>query len=420
MIDMIYLRLRACVSLSRFRDQEHLFLACNGVLEPDFGAAFHILNAALTGALPLAAWSNTFRASNCKPIFLLWIILLSVGHVFHNITYTDVNHHFQICPRFHVESLPQSNYQSVPLNPTWKTSLHALVSGQRPQSSIGNVNETLDSSCLYSCFASRAYIGRTPSEIDVYQTITPNYGDSRWGSITTWWAYLALGLLTFFTFEKPKLLPQVVRRPFFTLRPWPLVRTWLNRCFGSSEDYVLQQEVLQINAIKLVEFLTQLLSLTAFVGNIIYTEASKDQLQPARLQAESFSAVGQWGGVAVVVQVLIAVIFSYLWRIMKGRREKDLEVSTHCTTSLTSGSSRNFHKDEEVGDEEWDLQDRLCFVNRKNNSRGRYLEQRGLIQQKVNVCDDFGIFTPLVITITQSLTTLPLPPSEKHLKWQSL
>ena len=330
------------------------FLACNGVVEPDLDAAFQTLNTALIGALPLAAWSKTFRASNRKPIFLLWIILLSVGHVFYNIAYADVNRHFQICPRFHVVSLPQNNYQSALLNPTWHLSLHALVSGQRPQNSIGNVNETLDNSCLYSCFASQAYTGRTPHEIGVYEPLPPMYGTSRWDSITAWWALLALGLLTFFTSEKPKLLPQVVHKPLFALRPWPVARTWWSRCFGSSEDYMLRQEVLQISAIKLVGFLTQFLSVAAFVGNIIYTKAIEYQQQTARLQSESFSAVGQWGGVAVVVQVLIAVIVGYSWRIIKGQGEKDLELSTHCTTSLMSGSGETFRKDEETGDEEWD------------------------------------------------------------------
>ena len=50
----------------------------------------------------------------------------------------------------------------------------------------------------------------------------------------------------------------------------------------------------------------------------------------------------------------------------------------------------------------------------------RYLEDGGLIQQMVNVCHDFDHFTPFIITITQSSTTLLLPPSRKHLKWQSL
>ncbi|KAK3174115.1 hypothetical protein OEA41_001359 [Lepraria neglecta] len=82
------------------------FLACAGIYDPDLGVIFDVINNSLLGALPIAAWSTTFRSSNRKPILIMWMLLLAISHIFYNVTRTDVNRHFQIYPTNQVEKLP--------------------------------------------------------------------------------------------------------------------------------------------------------------------------------------------------------------------------------------------------------------------------------------------------------------------------
>ena len=317
------------------------FLACHGINEPDRGVTFNIVSTALLGALPMAAWSNTFRGSSRKPIFLLWVLLLSTSHVFFQLTFTNVNYHFQVCPRKDIEPLPQADYQAPSLDPTWHSSLYALVSGQLPQQSTRTVNGTTNSSCLYSCFASHAYTGRTPREIGVYYQYPDNPG-ARWNGVIIWWAFTALGLITFFTAERPDLLPHVVHKPLFTFRPSPSIRILQGKRFSRLIFRDGQQNEWQISAVIVVRLLTQWLSAIAFIGDIIHTEARYNENE-----TESLSAVGQWSGVAVVVQVLIAAGVSYLWQTLRRRSE------TKMLGNDTSSTSEMTVVDEEVGKEEW-------------------------------------------------------------------
>ncbi|KAL8648465.1 MAG: hypothetical protein Q9226_005979 [Calogaya cf. arnoldii] len=288
----------------------------------------------------MAAWSDTFQASSRKPIFLLWVLLLSSSHVFLKLTYTNVNLHFQTCPREDIRPLPQTDYQAPSLDSAWHSSLYALVSGQRQQPSTRTINESTSSSCLYSCFADDAYPGRTSREIGVYLQDPDGQGPcTRWIGVTVWWAFTALGLVTFFTAERPDLLPRVVHNPLFTFRPSP--STW-NECFSRNKSRDGQQKKCQISAIIVVRLFTQWLSAVAFVGDIITTEAHHNENE-----TESFSAVGQWSGVAVVVQVLIAAGVSYLWKTLKQRSEANkLDDGTSSTGETTS-------VDEEAAKEEW-------------------------------------------------------------------
>ncbi|KAI4110100.1 MAG: hypothetical protein LQ345_007046 [Seirophora villosa] len=323
------------------------FVACNGVGDPDRTATFNIVSTALLGAVPMAAWSKTFRASSRKPILLLWVLLLSSSHVFFNLILPNVSYNFQICPRSHIESLPQTNYQAAPLDFTWHSSLYALVSGQRQQQSTRTVNETTTSSCLYSCFANGAYIGRSSREIGVYYQASdrPN---TRWGAITIWWAFTAIGLITFFTAERPDLLPHVAHKSLFIFRPSPSVRTAWSKCFGRDDSRDGQQKEWQISAITVVRVFAQWLSAGAFIGTTIYNES-----RALDINAENFSAVGQWGGVAVVVQVLIAASVGYLWRTVKRDGPNTLGDGTRCTGSPTGGTGEISCVDEESGKEEW-------------------------------------------------------------------
>lgn len=144
------------------------FLACTGVYDPDRGASFEIVSTCLLTALPIAAWSTTFRSSTSKPILVFWLLLLTIGDIFFNITYTDVNHHFQICPSSFIEPLPLGTYQAPPLDTEWEDALLSLVKSYKQQ---GGTIQPLDKSsfplCLYSCFATTAYTGRTSQDIGV-------------------------------------------------------------------------------------------------------------------------------------------------------------------------------------------------------------------------------------------------------------
>lgn len=296
------------------------FLACNGVFESDAQSAYLIVSIALLGALPMAAWSSTFRASSRKPIFLLWFFLLSISHIFYNLVISDVNHHFQICPRHRTEKPPGIDYQAPLLDIDWTSSFYTLLSGQDTPQSVGNVNGTVDFWCLYSCFASDAYTGRTPREVGVYEASAPAH--DRWGAVTIWWAYIALSLIIFFTAERPELLPRIAHRTLFTFRHPSLRIVWSK---SSSRNH--HQRLQQINAITILSLVTQVLSAAAFIGTIIYIEASTRPFR-TNVNVEKLSAVGQWGGVAVVVQVLIAAGVSYLWKIIKPEEMDEAESVT--------------------------------------------------------------------------------------------
>ena len=82
------------------------FLTCAGIYDPDLGVIFDVINKSLLGALPIAAWSTTFRISSRKPILIMWMLLLAVSHIFYNVTRIDVNRYFEICPTNQVEKLP--------------------------------------------------------------------------------------------------------------------------------------------------------------------------------------------------------------------------------------------------------------------------------------------------------------------------
>ena len=76
-------------------------------------------------------------------------------------------------------------------------------------------------------------------------------------------------------------------------------------------------EITILNGIQLI---TQLLSTAAFLGSIISGEISIASNMP--LEAESFAAVGQWGGVVVVLLVLFAAGVSRLWKGEEGENRK--------------------------------------------------------------------------------------------------
>jgi len=96
------------------------FYACAGIYEPDQQESFYVVSSCLLGALPIAAWSTTFRRSSCKPILVMWMLLSAISHVFNNFTLYDSNRHFQICPAKSVEELPHDHYQAPKLGMPWR------------------------------------------------------------------------------------------------------------------------------------------------------------------------------------------------------------------------------------------------------------------------------------------------------------
>ena len=70
------------------------FLACAGVSEPDSLLIISILSSVMLGALPMVAWSSTFRESESKRILIFWLLLLAAGHTFSILGWTDPNRYF--------------------------------------------------------------------------------------------------------------------------------------------------------------------------------------------------------------------------------------------------------------------------------------------------------------------------------------
>lgn len=94
-----------------------VFKACAGVSDPDWLGSLEIVSICLLGALPMAAWSTTFRKSSCKPIFIMWMFLLAMSNVFYSFTNPDPNRHYRICPTNSMEKTPSGQYQAPGLGP---------------------------------------------------------------------------------------------------------------------------------------------------------------------------------------------------------------------------------------------------------------------------------------------------------------
>lgn len=317
------------------------FLACRGVYYPDGGATFEIVSTCLLAALPIAAWSTTFRSSTRKPILLLWLLLLAFAHVFFNITNTDVNPHFQICPSSSIEPLPLGTYQARSLNNEWKDSLLSLVKSYNlPGGAVQPLDNGSFPPCLFSCFDTTAYTGRTSQDIGVYDIVISDLGSrlhsqQRLRGILVWSTYTFLAVLTLFTTAKKDRLPQWAhKKHVFTFSfKRRLLRTLILRSARytrmtsyrkrDDDEAIIANAVVhfnpihhtgkfEINILTCIQLITQLFSTAAFLGSIITGEINMAYTMP--LEAEPVSAVGQWGSVVVVLLVLIAAGVSKLWK----------------------------------------------------------------------------------------------------------
>ena len=127
-------------------DADTSIVACASVDEPDTALAMAIVSSVMLGALPMAAWSSTFRRSTSKAILLIWLLLLAVGHTFFPLIGSNNYSPFQICQKNHIEPLPTANFQAPSLDQSWRDSLHSLVAAAQQPS-----NNDSSSACIYSC-----------------------------------------------------------------------------------------------------------------------------------------------------------------------------------------------------------------------------------------------------------------------------
>ncbi|KAL8755165.1 MAG: hypothetical protein Q9199_003840 [Rusavskia elegans] len=315
------------------------FLACAGVDEPDIDGTVIILTSVMLGALPMAAWSNTFRKSTNKAILISWLLILAVAHTFFPLTTTHSNAHFQICSKDNIEPLPTADFQAPTQGQPWYDSFHQLLSpAQRSSSPFRNDSAP---GCIYSCFATTGYLGRKTRDIGVLPISPPRWNKavSHRNIIMFWWAYTFLALVTYITTEqkgwhpewahKSVLLLRYRQQPFGSRWDWKSV-TNISIKRTSHIDNASQplSVTIQITILRLVQLFTQFVSVSAFCGSVIYQETRRE----SAVELEPFAAVGQWGNVVVVLLVLLAAGLSRIWA---GRGARS---SAEETWSLEEGS----------------------------------------------------------------------------------
>ena len=353
------------------------FVACAGVLDQDIAKIMHIISTVMLGALPMAAWSTTFRKSASKAIFMFWLLLLAVGHTFWPITMPDQNFHFQICSKDYVEPLPDAKFQALLLDDAWSKSFQSLALASQQVSPFFKNSST--PVCLYSCFASTTYIGRNSQDIIISPTdklnpFVESKSQKRLGIIIFWWAYAFGALLTFFTTEKQNRLPGWIHKRVFSIKyrqlSWILIWKYLdkniynivntgqskgNKIRTANSPIVAESHSIkrfQISVLQIIQFTIQLSAVAAFGGSILYIEISDAVSEAASMErGEQFTAVGQWSCVAVVLLVLFAAVVSRLW----GASERNGKFGNIATKKIRRiQMSDEWYDEEWTGIEEWD------------------------------------------------------------------
>lgn len=307
------------------------FVACAGVSDPDLSLSMTIVGSVMLGALPILAWSTTFRRSTSKVILIFWLLLLAVGHTFYALTEFDTGLHFQICPKDYIQPHPTANYQAPFLDQSWRDSFSSLVSTAQQSSQFPRNDSS--PACIYSCFATPGYPGRKTQDIRVWDGVSvknpvlKSLETNRLCAVMFWWAYTLLAFLTFFTTEKKQRLPKVFHKLLFSIdyRQQPLASRWkwktvTNIAIKGTEDSVITTDSteattsvkIHITVLKVVQFFTQLISVIAFCGFTIIEETQHAQ-EWSVLSQEPFAAIGQWGNLVVVLLVLVAAGLSRIW-----------------------------------------------------------------------------------------------------------
>lgn len=318
------------------------FVACNGVSDPDVSLSMTIVISVMLGALPTVAWSKTFRRSTSKAILLCSLSLLAMGHIFYALTFSNPRRQFQICPKDHIEHLPEVNFQAPVLNQSWRDSFSSLVS--TAQQSSQSPRNSSSPACIYSCFATEGYIGRKYQTIGVWDDGLPvehpllkNAAAHRRGGIAFWWAYTLVALLTLFTTEKKERLPEWkwLHKPRFSieyprqpLASWWKWKTFTNIAIKRTRDSIITTDSsgattsvkIHITVLKGIQFFIQFVGVFAFCGCIISQETQNARVW-STLSKQPVAAVGQWSNIAVVLSVLAAAVVGRIWAGTEARSE---------------------------------------------------------------------------------------------------
>ena len=338
------------------RDTTSTFTACVGVEDPDFNITMWIVGTVMLGALPMAAWSTTFKSSTSKVILVSWLLLLAAGHTFDNVILTDLGEHWQICQKNRVEPLPGFDFQAPPLDKAWVESFNELVAtGNRSSDGKNGSYPT----CIYSCFATSASVGRRRQDIIVdYPRLSPNpfiksSAADRSGGIIFWWTYTLLAVLTLFTTEKKDRLPRWMHKRVFSVSNWQetVKSKWKRRGVRRHTDTVLtlanigSLEVSKhdITITTIMRMFTQLVSVSAFGGAIILQETGSARAWKY-LEREPFAAVGQWGNLGVILLVLLAALIRRLW----------VGSGSHSLTEVEKAKEDREYLQDAKGEVDWD------------------------------------------------------------------
>ena len=306
------------------------FVACAGVYDPDVGLSMAIVSTVMLGALPIVAWSSTFRKSKNKVILIFWLLLIAVGHTFYPLTESNPGSNFQICPKDHIEPLP-TGFQAPFLDQSWRDSFSLLVSTAQQSSQTHGNGSSL--ACIYSCFATTDYSGRKIQDITVWDGVSvqnptlKSLATDRIDAIIFWWGYILLAFLTFLTTEKKGWLPKWFHKLLFSIEyrhqlrasswRWKIITNIASKgtqdsMLASNSSEATSSVKVHFTVLKVVQRFTQLVSVGVFCGSIIQQE-TQNAHEWSVLSQESFVAVGQWSNLALVLLVLVAARLRRIW-----------------------------------------------------------------------------------------------------------
>ena len=125
-------------------------MACTGVYDPDVDLSMTIVSSVMLGALPVVAWSTTFRRSTSKAILIFWLLLVAMGQTCYPLIESNPGSNFQICPKGYIETI-LSNFHAPPLDQSWRDSFSELIATAQEISQ--HPRNGSSPACIYSCFA---------------------------------------------------------------------------------------------------------------------------------------------------------------------------------------------------------------------------------------------------------------------------
>ena len=181
-------------------------------------------------------------------------------------------------------------------------------------------------------FATRGYPGRRSRDIQIYDIsglqhpFLNNKAANVHAGIVVWWLYTLIAFVTLFVTEKKDTLPKAAHKLLFSIEygqqasavgwEWKSVKEITIKRTRNSVVAVspncITFTTIHVTVLKVIQALIQLVSVGSFFASIIYQEKQHSQ-KWSTLSQEPFSAVGQWGSLAVVLMVLVAAGVGRLW-----------------------------------------------------------------------------------------------------------